>query len=156
MKKAIFLSILITAGCSDDKKSNQPTESDFELSGEYVSNCFTVIDEDDLPSGYVISKLIFNGGSYEEEGVYHVDETCTEIDGEMDSFYGEYEIGDKINTTDGVDATLVSFTRNSDDWPEGLPPYQLVIRIDNGAMNVGYYQTKEVPELNYDITYTKQ
>ena len=158
-KTVVLLSSIIITGCGSDSDPSSNGNQVESLKGEWVSHCYELTDaEDGSFIAYIVDTYEFDDSHYTLEGISYSDENCTDSDGNVDIYFGNYTAGEQIPDTDGTLVTRLSITQEAEDWPEELEPleFELVYRISGDELNFGLYEDDQGAEVNYNITYTKQ
>ena len=121
------------------------------------SNCHEFLNTEDESgnNSYVISELTITENEYLDNYTSYSDSNCTSDPIEESSTF-TYSSGEIVPTTDGVEATRISFTASVEGRPDFNVTVEGIYRVSGVELNFGEYAEGEIPSIDIRITYTKQ
>jgi len=143
--KALLTPIVLVAGigCSSSSDSPVPNGPDdiapagVALIGTWLSNCHELLGTEDASGNnvYNISEITFTESEYVDRFVTYTDVNCTTNPFEESGSFS-YTVGDRVSTTDGVEATRITITPIIPDRPDLALSFEGIFRIAGVELNL--------------------
>ena len=158
-----LLSILALVACGapapNGNIQRQEDGATFSLAGSWRSDCYLMSADQHSSKAlsYAQDSYTFFVHSYTLTTDFYSDGACHTPNGRQDNYFGDYKVGKRINSDDGVSAHKIQMTRSSPDWPDNSAPQNLsrAFRVEGTSLVFGYY-ADDLAHIDYTVRYIQQ